>query len=692
MWRSLSIAKKICSIIGVIVLGYAPSMVAVIYLGGWAQAHLSSVSTALFPAAQQSQAAVTAFEQQTKAYEDAVMVGDSKQLEAAKESRDRARDALGSILKGGELANDLLRSARSCSDQLKSYSERAHALYAAMAEGRMDHTEEAARLAEQARSLKADLLVLTQRLTGNLHAEISSVARSSARQVMISIGAFVWFVAVSLFLIWMTVRIVRPLGTMTEVAARISKGDVNQEVEHQSGDEIGALAGAFRDMLDYIKNIALAADALSQGDLRVRLTPHSEADLLSRNFIRAADTLRQMMDETSRLTRAAKDGVLSTRGDVTRFQGGYREIIRGINDTLEAIVGPINEAARVLDRVARKDLTARVQGVYQGDLGKIKEALNSATQSLQEALGQVAAGAQQVSSAAEQISSGSQLLSQGASEQASSLEEIASSLHQMASTSRQNSAGAREAHTLSDQARATADQGVVSMKRLSEAIDRIKRSSDDTARIIKTIDEIAFQTNLLALNAAVEAARAGDAGRGFAVVAEEVRNLARRSAEAAKTTAGLIEQSVRSSESGVAINQEVHRNLEEISGQINRVAGVMTEIAVASQQQSQGVEEINRAVGEMNRVVQATAASAEESASAAEELASQASVTQGMIQQFQLGLLEAPSEPGWAEANFRPRPRFATPKNGSGRLSPAHAAMVMADTFDSNSMAALKEF
>jgi methyl-accepting chemotaxis protein len=184
------------------------------------------------------------------------------------------------------------------------------------------------------------------------------------------------------------------------------------------------------------------------------------------------------------------------------------------------------------------------------------------------------------------------------------------------------------------------------MKRLSEAIDRIKRSSDDTARIIKTIDEIAFQTNLLALNAAVEAARAGDAGRGFAVVAEEVRNLARRSAEAAKTTAGLIEQSVRSSESGVAINQEVHRNLEEISGQINRVAGVMTEIAVASQQQSQGVEEINRAVGEMNRVVQATAASAEESASAAEELASQASVTQGMIQQFQLGLLEAPSEPG----------------------------------------------
>jgi methyl-accepting chemotaxis protein len=241
-----------------------------------------------------------------------------------------------------------------------------------------------------------------------------------------------------------------------------------------------------------------------------------------------------------------------------------------------------------------------------------------------------------VTTAANQINSGSQALSQGASEQAGSLEEVASSLHEMASMTQQNASNAKVAHHLAEAARNSADQGMDSMRRLSRSIDMIKASSDSTAKIVKTIDEIAFQTNLLALNAAVEAARAGDAGKGFAVVAEEVRNLAMRSAEAAKNTSSLIEESVKNAEGGVGINAEVFKGLEEIFTQVNKVNNVLSEISSASDQQTAGINEVNKAVEQLNQGTQNVAASAEESASAAENLSVQADTMQSLVAQFQI--------------------------------------------------------
>ncbi|MHC5061650.1 MAG: methyl-accepting chemotaxis protein [Planctomycetota bacterium] len=233
-------------------------------------------------------------------------------------------------------------------------------------------------------------------------------------------------------------------------------------------------------------------------------------------------------------------------------------------------------------------------------------------------------GSEQVSSASGQVSSSSQSLAEGATEQAAGLEETSSSLEEMASMTKQNADNAQQANTLASDARKAADTGSKSMGKMNEAIEEIQKSSDETAKIIKVIDEIAFQTNLLALNAAVEAARAGEAGKGFAVVAEEVRNLAMRSAEAAKNTSEMIEESVKNAKNGVDIAAEVGKVLEEIVGGIGKTSELVGEIAAASQEQSQGIDQVNTAVNQMDKVTQQNAANAEESASASEELSAQA--------------------------------------------------------------------
>ncbi len=236
----------------------------------------------------------------------------------------------------------------------------------------------------------------------------------------------------------------------------------------------------------------------------------------------------------------------------------------------------------------------------------------------------LSAGAEQTASAAAQVSGSSQNLASGASEQAASLEETSASIEEMSSMVRKNADTSQEANALAETAKRAVTDGTDAMGKMSSAIADIERASSETAKIIKTIDEIAFQTNLLALNAAVEAARAGEAGKGFAVVAEEVRNLAMRSAEAAKNTSSLIEESVGKAKNGVAIAETVASNLSQIAESTTKVTGLINEIAAASKEQSSGIEQISQAVTQMDQVTQSTAANAEETAAASEELSSQA--------------------------------------------------------------------
>ena len=317
-------------------------------------------------------------------------------------------------------------------------------------------------------------------------------------------------------------------------------------------------------------------------------------------------------------------------------------------------------------------------GFYFFNQRLIVQPLTRAIRHLQEA-------GEQTVQASNEITASSQTLAEGASEQAASLEETSSSLEEMASMTKNNAEHLQKANELAKQTRTAADKGAADMQAMNAAMAAIKISSDDIAKIIKTIDEIAFQTNILALNAAVEAARAGEAGMGFAVVADEVRNLAQRSAQAAKETAAKIEGAIAKTAQGVDISQQVSDALQDIVVKARQVEQLATEVATASQEQTQGIVQINVAVGQMDQVTQSNAASAEESAAAAEELNAQAYALKSVVGDMLL-LIEGRTEytasrQNHAAAAARPQPAGAAKpagnRNGHGPShgSPAPTAM-----------------
>jgi methyl-accepting chemotaxis protein len=269
----------------------------------------------------------------------------------------------------------------------------------------------------------------------------------------------------------------------------------------------------------------------------------------------------------------------------------------------------------------------------------------SVAQPIMQLCGHLEAAAGQVNSAAREVASASQALAEGASQQASAIEETSGSIEEMASMTKQNSLGASQAKGLMDVAIEVVGSGRKSMQKLIAAIEDIKSSSDATVKIIKTIDEIAFQTNLLALNAAVEAARAGEAGKGFAVVAEEVRNLAQRSADAAKNTAALIQQSLTKAALGVNVAEEAGHTFEAVANNAEKVGQLIAEIATASREQTTGIDQVANAIGQMDQVIQSNAANAEETASASEELSSQSEELSSIVRELEGIVMGSSEEP-----------------------------------------------
>ncbi len=433
-----------------------------------------------------------------------------------------------------------------------------------------------------------------------------------------------------------------------------------------------------------IKRLTQHVQRLALGDTDITLAVYPRKDEIGqmREAIGTITrSIKALESDTSILIGAAKEGDLNVRVDVDKHQGIYRDIVDGINATLDATIAPIKESTEVLSGLAEGNLDVSVSGDFKGDYALIKDALNSTVETVKryidevtdilehiargdmtvsiiseykggfsrlkesinksivafdDVLTEIETASSQVASGSRLVSDGSQTISQGATEQASEIDQLTSTVTQIAAQASQNAENANNANELVKTAKADASVGNSQMEKMQKAMEEIKSASESISRIIKVIDDIAFQTNILALNAAVEAARAGVHGKGFGVVAEEVRNLAARSAQAAKETTELIENSISIVGSGTKIADMTADALQSIVSGVDEAAELVAQIAVASGEQVLGITQINTSIDQMLRVVQTNSATSEETAAASEELSSQAEMLRDMVSGFQL--------------------------------------------------------
>jgi methyl-accepting chemotaxis protein len=320
------------------------------------------------------------------------------------------------------------------------------------------------------------------------------------------------------------------------------------------------------------------------------------------------------------LIQKAIDGELTERFDTSKYNGFMKELGSGVNSMLDTIVEPINQCIDVMSRVAEGDLNNSMSDDTQGEFGRLSNAVNTSILNLRGMVDKITQASASVATASSEIADGNDDLSQRVEAQASNLEQTAASMEEMTETVRQNADNAKSANKLAEDATSKASKGGEVVGRTVSAMAEINSASKKISDIIGVIDEIAFQTNLLALNAAVEAVRAGEQGRGFAVVAGEVRNLAQRSAAAAKEIKGLIKDSVEKVEEGTRLVDESGSTLEEIVSAVESVTDLVSQIAVSSSEQTVGIDEINRAIGNMDEMTQQNASLVEQTSAASQSL------------------------------------------------------------------------
>jgi methyl-accepting chemotaxis protein len=403
-------------------------------------------------------------------------------------------------------------------------------------------------------------------------------------------------------------------------------------------------------------------DQIAKGIIPAIITTDykGEYGVIKNNLNTLVKMMSDLLAQTDIIIQGAAAGELDKRANADMFQGGWNQLVAGVNKTLDGIILPVNEAVAVLAEMEKGDLTKEVKGDYKGQLKDFKDTVNNTIAKLSQVIGEVRGAADALSSASEEVSATAQSMSQATSEQAASVEETSASVEQMSASINQNTENAKVTDGMASQAAKQAIEG-------GEAVTQTVTAMKQIAGKIGIIDDIAYQTNLLALNAAIEAARAGEHGKGFAVVAAEVRKLAERSQVAAQEIGELASGSVEKAESAGKL-------LGEIVPAISKTSDLVQEISAASEEQSSGVSQVNTAMEQLNQITQQNASSSEELAATAEEMSGQATQLQNLMAFFKVDGAANSAPAAHTPVHKAAANNGATSKMSSGKSAPKLAA------------------